>query len=130
MIVINTPHNPVGKVFTRAELEQIAQIAEEHNLIVMSDEVVSPVIRLEAITRLRYVSCSTTPLCSTAASTSASPHSPGCGTARSQSAQQAVRLSHPSYNSSPFARMLLHTIMSDILHSKSSSPPQAGASGG
>ena len=40
MIVVNTPHNPVGKVFTRAELEKIAQIAEEHNLIVMSDEVV------------------------------------------------------------------------------------------
>ena len=46
MIVVNTPHNPVGKVFTRAELEKIAQIAEEHNLIVMSDEVVrSPLIR-------------------------------------------------------------------------------------
>ena len=40
MIVLNTPHNPVGKVFTRAELEGIAKIAEEHNLIVMSDEVV------------------------------------------------------------------------------------------
>ncbi|PIL26398.1 hypothetical protein GSI_12155 [Ganoderma sinense ZZ0214-1] len=39
MIVLNTPHNPVGKVFTRAELEGIAKIAEEHNLIVMSDEV-------------------------------------------------------------------------------------------
>lgn len=39
MIVINTPHNPVGKVFTRKELEFIAQLAEEHNLIVMSDEV-------------------------------------------------------------------------------------------
>jgi len=41
MIVINTPHNPVGKVFTRTELEAIAKIAEEYNLIVMSDEVVS-----------------------------------------------------------------------------------------
>ena len=43
MIVLNSPHNPVGKVFSRAELEQIAQIAEEHNLIVMSDEVVRPI---------------------------------------------------------------------------------------
>lgn len=42
MIVLNTPHNPVGKVFARAELEGIAKIAEEHNLIVMSDEVVRP----------------------------------------------------------------------------------------
>ena len=41
MIIINTPHNPVGKVFTRVELEAIATIAEEYNLIVMSDEVVS-----------------------------------------------------------------------------------------
>lgn len=41
MIIVNTPHNPVGKVFTRPELEQIAVIAEEHNLLVMSDEVVS-----------------------------------------------------------------------------------------
>lgn len=26
MIVLNTPHNPVGKVFTRTELDQIAQV--------------------------------------------------------------------------------------------------------
>lgn len=41
MIIVNTPHNPVGKVFTRAELEAIAAIAEEFNLLVMADEVVS-----------------------------------------------------------------------------------------
>lgn len=41
MILLNTPHNPVGKVFTREELEKIAAIAEEHNLMVVSDEVVS-----------------------------------------------------------------------------------------
>lgn len=40
MIIVNTPHNPVGKVFTRQELETIAAIAEEFNLIVMADEVV------------------------------------------------------------------------------------------
>ncbi|KZT60222.1 PLP-dependent transferase [Calocera cornea HHB12733] len=39
MIIVNTPHNPVGKVFTRRELEQIADVAKEHNLLVMSDEV-------------------------------------------------------------------------------------------
>ncbi|RPD67036.1 PLP-dependent transferase [Lentinus tigrinus ALCF2SS1-7] len=39
MIIVNTPHNPVGKVFTRDELEKIAAIAEEFNLLVMSDEV-------------------------------------------------------------------------------------------
>jgi len=40
MIIVNTPHNPVGKVFTRKELEAIAALAEEFNLIVMADEVV------------------------------------------------------------------------------------------
>ncbi|KAJ3891646.1 pyridoxal phosphate-dependent transferase [Lentinula edodes] len=39
MIIVNTPHNPVGKVFTRAELEMIASLAKEHNLLVMADEV-------------------------------------------------------------------------------------------
>lgn len=40
MIIVNTPHNPVGKVFSREELEAIAAIAREANLLVMSDEVV------------------------------------------------------------------------------------------
>jgi kynurenine aminotransferase len=40
MIIVNTPHNPVGKVFTRAELEQIGALAVEFNLLIMSDEVV------------------------------------------------------------------------------------------
>ncbi|KAH9002315.1 PLP-dependent transferase [Lactarius hatsudake] len=39
MIIVNTPHNPVGKVFTRTELEKIAALAEEFNLLVMADEV-------------------------------------------------------------------------------------------
>jgi len=39
MIIVNTPHNPVGKVFTRDELENIAALATQHNLMVMSDEV-------------------------------------------------------------------------------------------
>jgi bifunctional pyridoxal-dependent enzyme with beta-cystathionase and maltose regulon repressor activities len=40
MIIVNTPHNPVGKVFTRLELEKIAALAREFNLLVMADEVV------------------------------------------------------------------------------------------
>ena len=40
MIVLNTPHNPVGKVFTRTEIEAVANIVKEFNLLVMSDEVV------------------------------------------------------------------------------------------
>ncbi|OBZ89446.1 putative aminotransferase C6B12.04c [Choanephora cucurbitarum] len=39
IIVVNTPHNPVGKVFDEDELRAIGQVAEEHNLIILSDEV-------------------------------------------------------------------------------------------
>ena len=38
-IMINTPHNPTGKVFSRDELELIASMAKEHDAIVLSDEV-------------------------------------------------------------------------------------------
>lgn len=41
IIVVNTPHNPIGKVFDENELRAIGQIAEENNLIILSDEVVS-----------------------------------------------------------------------------------------
>jgi len=38
-IVVNTPGNPSGKVFTRAELEQIAELAREFDLYVITDEI-------------------------------------------------------------------------------------------
>jgi kynurenine aminotransferase len=39
VLILNTPHNPVGKVFTREELQAIAEVCIEHNVIVLSDEV-------------------------------------------------------------------------------------------
>ncbi len=39
LIVLNTPMNPVGKVFTRAELEAVAALVQRHDLLVLSDEV-------------------------------------------------------------------------------------------
>jgi N-succinyldiaminopimelate aminotransferase len=39
MILINTPHNPTGKVFSVAELQMIADLAIEHDLWVVADEV-------------------------------------------------------------------------------------------
>ncbi|KAI8319511.1 PLP-dependent transferase [Martensiomyces pterosporus] len=39
ILVLNTPHNPVGKVFTRKELEEIGALAERHNLLIVADEV-------------------------------------------------------------------------------------------
>jgi N-succinyldiaminopimelate aminotransferase len=39
LILLNTPHNPTGSVFTRAELTAIADLACSHDLLVISDEV-------------------------------------------------------------------------------------------
>jgi N-succinyldiaminopimelate aminotransferase len=39
VVLLNTPHNPTGKVFTRAELELVAQLAVEHDAVVVADEV-------------------------------------------------------------------------------------------
>jgi N-succinyldiaminopimelate aminotransferase len=39
LILMNSPHNPTGTVFTEAELRLIAEIACEHDLIVIADEV-------------------------------------------------------------------------------------------
>jgi N-succinyldiaminopimelate aminotransferase len=39
LILLNSPHNPTGKVFSRAELELIAGLAREHDLLVVTDEV-------------------------------------------------------------------------------------------
>lgn len=38
-LLLNTPHNPTGKVFTRAELDAVAALAIEHDLLVITDEV-------------------------------------------------------------------------------------------
>ena len=39
LILLNSPHNPTGKVFTRDELEFIAAVAVEHDVLVVTDEV-------------------------------------------------------------------------------------------
>ncbi|MBS2021784.1 MAG: aminotransferase class I/II-fold pyridoxal phosphate-dependent enzyme [Deltaproteobacteria bacterium] len=39
LILVNTPHNPTGKVFTRAELERIAALCQQHDVIAVTDEV-------------------------------------------------------------------------------------------
>jgi len=38
-IVVNTPHNPTGKVYSRSELELIAQLCIEHDTIAITDEI-------------------------------------------------------------------------------------------
>ena len=39
LLLLNTPHNPTGKVFTVEELEGIARVCVEHDLIAVTDEV-------------------------------------------------------------------------------------------
>jgi len=39
LVLLNTPHNPTGKVFSRAELELIGELAREHDAWVVTDEV-------------------------------------------------------------------------------------------
>jgi len=39
VLLLNSPHNPTGKVFSRAELEQIASLCMEHDLVAVTDEV-------------------------------------------------------------------------------------------
>jgi aspartate/methionine/tyrosine aminotransferase len=38
-IVVNSPHNPTGKVFDRTELELIADLCREHDLVAFTDEI-------------------------------------------------------------------------------------------
>lgn len=39
MIVVCTPGNPTGKVFTEAELKQITELANKHNVWIVTDEI-------------------------------------------------------------------------------------------
>ncbi len=39
MVIFCSPHNPTGRVFTRDELESLARLAEERDLLVVADEV-------------------------------------------------------------------------------------------
>ncbi|MDO6587745.1 MalY/PatB family protein [Salipiger sp. 1_MG-2023] len=39
LLVLCSPHNPGGRVWTRAELEQVAEFARKHDLVLVSDEI-------------------------------------------------------------------------------------------
>ncbi len=44
MIIVNSPCNPTGAVFDRSNLQMIADIAMDHNLIVLSDEIYEKIL--------------------------------------------------------------------------------------
>jgi cystathionine beta-lyase len=39
LLLLCNPHNPVGRVFSRQELKDLARIAEKHDLVISSDEI-------------------------------------------------------------------------------------------
>jgi aspartate/methionine/tyrosine aminotransferase len=43
-IIINTPNNPTGKVFTRAELQQIAQLCQTWDVLAITDEIYEHIV--------------------------------------------------------------------------------------
>jgi len=48
LVVLNTPHNPTGKVFDAEEMAIVASVALEHDLIVVTDEVYEHLVFLGA----------------------------------------------------------------------------------
>jgi aspartate/methionine/tyrosine aminotransferase len=42
-VILNTPHNPTGKVFARDELEELAALVRAHDAVVITDEVYSEI---------------------------------------------------------------------------------------
>ena len=43
MIIINNPNNPSGAILPKASLEMLVEVAEEHDIIIMADEVYRPI---------------------------------------------------------------------------------------
>jgi aminotransferase len=56
-IVLNTPNNPTGKVFTREELQFIAELCIRHNCLVFTDEIYEYILYDDA----RHISMATLP---------------------------------------------------------------------
>jgi N-succinyldiaminopimelate aminotransferase len=60
-ILLNTPHNPTGTVLTRAELQAVAGLAIEHDLIVITDEVYEHLVFDDAASTEGHVPLATLP---------------------------------------------------------------------
>ena len=61
VVLLNTPHNPTGKVFTPIELELVAALAREHGAVVVSDEVYEHLLFSDGPTGGRHVPVATLP---------------------------------------------------------------------
>jgi len=43
-IIVNTPNNPTGKVFSRVELDEIASLCQKHDVLAVTDEVYEHIV--------------------------------------------------------------------------------------
>ncbi len=58
LIIVNSPNNPTGAVYSRETLQMIADIAIEHNIMVLSDEIYEKLIYDEKIKHISIASLS------------------------------------------------------------------------
>lgn len=68
MIIINTPHNPSGAVWSEEDMKQLEALAEKHDLLVLSDEVYEHIVfdgrqhysaaRFEALSKRTFITAS------------------------------------------------------------------------
>lgn len=61
VVLLNTPHNPTGKVFTSAELARVGELARQHGAIVVSDEVYEHLLFDDGPTGGRHLPVATVP---------------------------------------------------------------------
>lgn len=61
VVLLNTPHNPTGKVFTGAELQLVADLAREHCAVVISDEVYEHLLFCDGPTGGRHIPAASLP---------------------------------------------------------------------
>ena len=58
-IIITTPHNPTGKVFTREELRFIADLCIEHDALAFTDEIYEHILYPDATRDVKHVAMAT-----------------------------------------------------------------------
>ena len=61
LLLLNSPHNPTGTVLTRAELAEVAAVALEHDLVVVTDEVYEHLVFDDALELDGHVPLATLP---------------------------------------------------------------------
>lgn len=55
-LILNTPHNPISKVFTKEELTKIGNLCVKNNVVIISDEVYEFLYFTESFTRVATIS--------------------------------------------------------------------------